>query len=133
MVFQKTINRLTKMVWHKRRGKNMEKEIRHPTHEECEATIRRITGSNRRKANINPQGKPTCGMATVRVIMKHQYPGDGCSPEFPSTEMNGIAARTPEEKALLKKLILNSLPLEEEESEEVIDLAAFLENNTPAY
>lgn len=109
-----------------------EKKIYRPTREECEATIRRITGK-KETANLNPQGKPVCGMATVRVIMKHQYPGDGCSPNFPTTEMNGITAITPEEKELLKKLILKSLPIEEEESEEVLDLAAFLENNTPAY
>lgn len=121
------------MVWHKKERKNMEKEIRRPTPEECEATIRRITGSNRRKANLNPRGERVCGMPTIQVVMKHRYPGDGYSPEFLSVELNGIPARTTEEKELLKKLVLGSIPPEEEESEEVIDLAAFLENNTPAY
>lgn len=111
----------------------MEKEIHHPTPEECEATIRRITGT-RRQANLNPRNEPVCGLPTIRVIMKRRYPGDGYSPVgSPTVEINGIPARTAEEMNILKKIVLNGIPLEEEESKEVIDLASFLEKNTPTY
>lgn len=109
------------------------KEIYHPTPEECEATIRRITGK-RRQANLNPRGEAICGLPTVQVVMKRRYIGEGYSPVgAPSVEFNGIPARTHEEMERLKKLVLNGIPIEEEEKEEVEDLASFLENNTPAY
>lgn len=131
MVFQKTINRLTKMVWHKRRGKNMEKEIRHPTREECEATIRRITGK-KETANLNPGNKPICGSAMIRVVMKRRYPGDGYSPDYPSVELNNIPARTAEDYELLKKLVLSGIPKEEEEMEEE-SIESLMTNNRPQY
>jgi len=110
----------------------MEK-IYHPTPEECEATIRRITGK-RRTANLNPRGESVCGLPTVQVVMKRRYPGDGYSPVgAPTVMMNGLPARTAEDLKVLKKLVLAGIPVEDEEKEEVEDIASFLENNTPAY